>query len=662
MIPLVIDFETYYADDYGLKIQTTSEYIFDPRFEVIGVGIRYGDRRAWLEAHQFRAFALGLDWSKYGALAHHAHFDGLILSHHFNARPGYWLDTLSMARALYGTNVGGSLGALMERFGVGVKGDEVVKAKNKRRADFTQQEWEQYGVYCLNDCDGALGIFQKMCPAFPRSEYDIIDTTIRMFTEPVLVLDQQQMAQYLGEEMRRKQELLDEAGIDIKAARSGEKFANLLRAHDIEPPTKLNPKGKTIYAFAKTDPGMQELLEHEDDDIRLLAEVRVESKSTINVSRTARMMRLGENGRAMPVYLAYSGAHTWRWSGKDKVNWQNFEKVNEKNPKKGMIRKSIRAPEGYKIVKADASQIEARWNAWHNGQTDLVAMFARGEDIYSNFASDAYGRPIDRKHVAEDKLPGQVGKICILGLGYQMGWLKLAMELLMGRGGAPRIQFTRVDMERLNVDAGRFLANPRIVNQIKLMPSRLNETDRMVHCAVANHFVETYRRKMSAIAGGWEYWGGVIKWLFSGEYRGPVGNHGVLNLVDGGLLHNATGLMLKYPHLEWDEARGFTYLSDRNKRSKLYGGLVVENITQFCCHIVISEGMQKLTWGRRRTGLMPYKVAQTEHDALSLVVRNEEAGEALCDLMRELTTPPAWAPGLPLAVEGGIGQTMGDAK
>ena len=37
---LTIDFETYYAKDYGLRKLTTEEYIRDPRFEVIGVAIK----------------------------------------------------------------------------------------------------------------------------------------------------------------------------------------------------------------------------------------------------------------------------------------------------------------------------------------------------------------------------------------------------------------------------------------------------------------------------------------------------------------------------------------------------------------------------------------------------------------------------------------------
>ena len=40
---VTIDFETFYDDDVGFKKQTTEEYIRDPRFEVIGVGIKVND-------------------------------------------------------------------------------------------------------------------------------------------------------------------------------------------------------------------------------------------------------------------------------------------------------------------------------------------------------------------------------------------------------------------------------------------------------------------------------------------------------------------------------------------------------------------------------------------------------------------------------------------
>jgi DNA polymerase len=473
------------------------------------------------------------------------------------------------------------------------------------------------------------------------------------------MLDQLKMAEYLGEEMKRKAELLTTAGADKKVLGSNDKFAALLRQYGVEPPTKKNPKGKTIFAFAKTDPGMQDLLEHEEDDVRLLAEARVSVKSTLNVSRTVRMMQLGADGRPLPVYLAFSGAdQTKRWSGGDKVNWQNLEKINKKNPRKGMVRKSIRAPKGHKVVYADSSQVEARFNAWSAGQDDLTALFARGEDAYNAFATDAYGREIDRKKVAEDELPGQVAKICILGLGYRMGYLKLAGELLMGRGGAPKVQFTRDDLVRLNIDPVPFLSNPRIIAEIKAMPSRLPEAERMIHCTVTNYFVQTYRRKMNMISSNWEYWDQVIEWMFSGQRIGErVGHRGILTLVEDGLLM-PNGFTLNYPHIEHSKATGFTFLSNRG-RKRFHGGFIVENYTQALCRAMIAGTMRTLTWGRQRAGQEPYKIAQMEHDAITCVVREEQAGECLNELMRVISTPPVWAPGLPLASEGGIYDTMG---
>ena len=40
---VTLDFETYYAKDYGLKKLTYEEYIADARFEVIGVAVQVND-------------------------------------------------------------------------------------------------------------------------------------------------------------------------------------------------------------------------------------------------------------------------------------------------------------------------------------------------------------------------------------------------------------------------------------------------------------------------------------------------------------------------------------------------------------------------------------------------------------------------------------------
>ena len=122
---IALDCETYYADDYTLSKMTTEAYVRDPRFETIGVGLKIGDTREgrlWLEHEEFRAFAARVDWSHVGVVMHHANFDALILSHRYGVRPGFIIDTLSMARTFVPADVGGSLKRLARYFEIGEKG------------------------------------------------------------------------------------------------------------------------------------------------------------------------------------------------------------------------------------------------------------------------------------------------------------------------------------------------------------------------------------------------------------------------------------------------------------------------------------------------------------------------------------------------------------
>lgn len=639
---------------------TTEAYVRDPRFEVIGVGISIDFAPAvWLTPEQFKQLQ-GADWKEYALLAHHTHFDGLILAHHYGISPGYLLDTLSMARAIHGSRLGNDLGTLMQYHGVGTKGDEVTKTKGKRRADFTPAEYAAYGAYCCIDTNGTRDLFRKLAPLFPRSELDLIDTTIRMFTEPVLRVNEEHLGKYLVYEIERKRALLEGCGVTKEELASPEKFAEVLRSLGVEPATKVTPKGNVIYAFAKSDPEFKELEEHEDEDVRLMCEARLSVKSTLNETRTSRLLRMGANGRACPVYLKYYGAHTGRWSGGDKLNWQNLERTNKRDPMKGMVRKSIIAPPGYKIVVADSAQIEARFNGWLSGHLELTRQFANGEDVYSIFASKAYGRTIDRKANPDDEVPGHVGKTCVLGLGYGMGWFKLAQELLKGPLGFRPIQFTREDMVRLGVDPTRFLANPKNIERIREMPSRLNEVDRLVHCAVANHFVEVYRQSNKPIEQLWKLGDRAIERIYN-KQTGPMYYLGLLSVHEDGLVL-PNGMLLRYPHLENKEG-SYSYLSGKNRRTYLYGGIITENIVQACCRIIISDAMLKLRYeyfegilgGRGR-------IASMSHDEIVAIAPEEHAGECLATMIEIMKKPPAWAPGLPLNAEGGIGDTYGEAK
>jgi hypothetical protein len=305
---LVVDFETYYAKDYGLRKLTTEEYIRDPRFEVIGVAVKnYHQEEAaaplWFSGSkkQVAEFLSQFDWGNSIALAHNAMFDMAILNWHFGISPKKIADTLAMARAIHSIEVGGSLAALSEYYNLGAKGTEVHDAIGKRRLDFTKAEMEAYGGYCQQDVELTYKLFKVLVKDFPVFELNLIDLTIRMFSEPTLVLDKDILAAHLKQVKDTKEALMDKVAHDKKKLTSNPQFAELLRSYGIEPPTKISPTtGKETYAFAKSDEAFKALQEHENPEVQAIVAARLGVRSTIEETRTQRFIDIAERG-TLPI-------------------------------------------------------------------------------------------------------------------------------------------------------------------------------------------------------------------------------------------------------------------------------------------------------------------------------------------------------------------------
>ena len=597
---ITIDFETYYDKDYSLSKMTTEEYIRDERFEVIGVSVKVADAEpVWFsggteESHQFLK---GFSLEKHLVLAHNAMFDGAILSWVYGIKPKAFFDTLCMGRALHGTEVGGSLAVLASHYGVGKKGDEVVHALGKHRLDFDPVDLDRYGAYCSNDVALTYDLFRLMSEGFPWSELKLIDITLKMFTDPVLLLDRHILVNILDSAKKAKASLLEASGYSREDLMSNDRLANVLREHGVNPPTKISPTtGKETYAFAKNDEEFLELQEHPSIAVQTIVTARLGVKSTLTETRTERLLGIANRGK-LPVPLRYYAAHTGRWGGDDKLNLQNL-------PRGSSLKHAIMAPPEHVIIDSDSSQIEARTLAWLAEQNDLVSAFEKGEDVYSIMASAIYSKPVE--DITKDER--FVGKTTILGSGYGMGAAKFLKQL----------QNFSVAIE-------------------------LNEAKRII---------DTYRTTYDWIPNLWNQANRALDAMYA-DMSEQLGRVGVLQVEGRKGIRLPNGLYLKYPNLRKTND-GYVYDTKRGKAmipTKIYGGKLVENVCQALARIIIGE--QMLIIARK------YRVVMTVHDAIACVVPKSEAETAkefveICMRLR-----PDWALDLPLNCEAGYGVTYG---
>lgn len=623
------DLETFWSTQHTLTKMNPAAYCMHRETELQSMSCAFDD-----DPMQFirgeadmRYYIKHQDWSDVLVVGHNmSQFDSMLLAWRLGLRPKMWGCTLAMARAVYRAEVGGSLKALCDHLQIGSKGNlEAIGTKGRKMDSFSEEEWQAMEKYNNMDTHLCRLLFKHLLKHTPVRELKVIDMTIRMLIYPKIHVDTAMLKAAHEEETKRKTDAIDELREQLglpfeadikKALMSNPQFAELLRSLDVEPPVKISPTtGRETYAFAKDDEGLLALREHENPLVGSAVETRLGIKSSMLETRIETFLEMADaTGGRMPIALNYAGAHTWRWSGGFKANQQNLPRVprdkegNIVSKISNALRNCLAAPPGHKIVVADLSGIELRVNhfLWQvRSSMDLYYQNAEA-DLYKEFAAKFYGIKVEEV----TKQQRQFAKMMQLALGFGMGWRKF---------------------------------------RVKAKSEGYDLSDREAADAVAK-----WRAVYDSIAYGWELCNNHIQAIHDGE-KFAIDPWGFC--VTGKNHIKTPEGILRYPalHLEvvTHRLKEWTFGKGRHK-SKIYGGLLCENLVQHLARQVLVTQMLEI---QKR-----YPIAHTVHDEVILVVREEEAEEALDFMLTTMKTPPQWWPEIVLFAEGDIGGRYGECK
>jgi DNA polymerase bacteriophage-type len=475
--------------------------------------------------------------------------------------------------------------------------------------------------------------------------------TLKMYTNAMLVLDREMLIKALSEEGEKREGLLQKLGVEETALASNDKFAQVLVAMGVAPPTKVSKTtGKEAFAFAKNDALFQAMLNGEREDVALLCEARLRVKSTTERTRAQRFLDISGRG-PLPVPLSYYGAATGRWTA------AKGSAINMQNLKRGsFLRKAIMAPVGNQLVVGDLSQIEPRVLAWFADYEDMLDIFRSGSDAYAAFGAQMFGIPGLSKESHPDLR--QSAKSALLGAGYGLGWASFAAQLLVGFLGAPPVRYDKAFAKKLGVDAAyidRFVGWDENVTKLREIPHTCTERELLIHCVAAKKIIDIYRETAHPVVSFWDMCSSLLeKSLYGGQevvYKCVTFRKEEIVLP--------SGMTLKYPNLrrlvdKETKQSNWVYGEEGVKPTKLYAGKITNNIVQGTARVVMTDGMLRVA--------KKYPVVGTVHDELLCVVPDDEVEEANAWVLEQMIAVPPYMPGIPLNSEVGAHRRYGLAK
>jgi len=336
---------------------------------------------------------------------------------------------------------------------------EDVAGKGAKQIGFAEVPIEQAAQYAAEDADITLALHQVLAPKLAEHEklaalYENIEIPIlsvlsRMERTGVLIdsdMLAQQSMELANHIMAIEQQAHEMAGQSFNIA-SPKQIQEILYNKLKLPILKKTPKGQPSTAESV----LQELAEDYP-----LPELILKHRSMSKLKSTyTDKLPLQISPKTERVHTSYhqAVAATGRLSSSN----PNLQNIPVRSVEGRKIRQAFIAPEGYKVVAADYSQIELRIMAHLSGDEGLLDAFAKGEDIHKATAADVFGVSIDQ--VTNDLR--RSAKAINFGLIYGMSAFGLAKQLGLGRNQAQEyidLYFSRYPRVKQYMDDTRELA------------------------------------------------------------------------------------------------------------------------------------------------------------------------------------------------------------
>ena len=415
--------------------------------EIVGVSfaIVAGEAAYVPCAHQYdgapeqlgRDFVLGalkplLESPKHKKLGHHLKYDKHVLKNHGIDLQGVAHDSMLESYVLNSTASRHDMDSLALLYlNHTTTHYEDVAGKGAKQITFDKVELDKAGPYAAEDADITLQLHQNLSRELNKhsglqklySELEVPLSQVLCKIEDNGVLVDEFMLNRQSEELQQGMDTIKAEAVELV----GEDF-NIDSPKQIQAilfeKMQLPVISKTAKGQPSTAESVLQELAHEHELPALILKHRSLSKLKSTYTDKLPLQIHPKTGRVHTSYHQAVAA-TGRLSSSD----PNLQNIPIRTAEGRRIREAFIAPEGYKILAADYSQIELRIMAHLSGDNGLLTAFAEGKDIHRSTAAEVFACNED----AVSQEQRRAAKAINFGLIYGMSAFGLAKQLGISR-------------------------------------------------------------------------------------------------------------------------------------------------------------------------------------------------------------------------------------